>query len=90
MTTSQAVPTRHPDRPRKAPGLGPLAALFGIGEPAEERWQELGRSLLVGDEPMDRLVEWMAAEGISRTLPYQIPPYVAVVLRDGRGHPRLG
>lgn len=69
MTTSQAVPTRHPDRPRKAPGLGPLAALFGIGEPSEERWQELGRSLLVGDEPMDRLVEWMAAEGMASTRP---------------------
>ncbi|MEU2041930.1 oxygenase MpaB family protein [Nocardia niwae] len=69
MTTSATVPARHPDRPRKAPGLGPFSALLRIGKPSPQRWQLLGESLLVGDEPMDRLVEWMYAEGMAVTRP---------------------
>ncbi|MBF6139332.1 oxygenase MpaB family protein [Nocardia farcinica] len=69
MTAPTLVPTRHPDRPRRAPGLGPFAALLGIGEPSPQRWRALGESLLVGDEPMDRLVEWMYAEGMATTRP---------------------
>ncbi|MBH0781268.1 oxygenase MpaB family protein [Nocardia bovistercoris] len=69
MTTSATIPSRHPDRPRKAPGLGPFAMLLGIGKPSRERWDLLGTSLLVGDEPMDTLVEWMYAEGMATTRP---------------------
>ncbi|MBF6249210.1 DUF2236 domain-containing protein [Nocardia farcinica] len=69
MTAPTLVPTRHPDRPRRAPGLGPFAALLGIGEPTPRRWRALGESLLVGDEPMDRLVEWMYAAGMATTRP---------------------
>jgi hypothetical protein len=69
MTTSATIPARHPDRPRKAPGLGPFAALLRIGKPSPQRWRLLGESLLVGDEPMDRLVEWMYAEGMAATRP---------------------
>ncbi|MBF6195962.1 oxygenase MpaB family protein [Nocardia implantans] len=69
MTTSATIPARHPDRPRKAPGLGPFAALLRIGKPSAQRWQLLGEALLVGDEPMDRLVEWMYAEGMAGTRP---------------------
>ncbi len=69
MTTSATIPSRHPDRPRKAPGLGLFAMLMGIGKPSEDRWRQLGESLLVGDEPMDRLVDWMYAEGMATTRP---------------------
>lgn len=69
MTTSATIPARHPDRPRKAPGLGPFAALLRIGKPSPQRWQLLGASLLVGDEPMDSLVEWMYTEGMAVTRP---------------------
>lgn len=69
MTTTAPLPSRHPERPRKAPGLGPFALLLGIGGPDAERWQRLGESLLVGDEPMDRLVDWMYAEGMRSTRP---------------------
>ncbi|WP_227983698.1 oxygenase MpaB family protein [Nocardia spumae] len=66
---SATVPRRHPDSPRKVPGLRPFAALLRIGPPSPGQWDELGRALLVGDEPMDRLVDWMAAEGTDRTRP---------------------
>ncbi|MET7773320.1 oxygenase MpaB family protein [Nocardia sp. NPDC005366] len=69
MTTSANLPTRHPDQPRKPPGLGPIALLLGIGAPSPQRWRQLGESLVVGDEPMDRLVDWMYAEGMATTRP---------------------
>ncbi|WP_054812051.1 oxygenase MpaB family protein [Nocardia arizonensis] len=69
MTTSATIPSRHPQRPRKAPGLGPFAIVLGIGKPSPERWQLLGESLLVGDEPMDTLIEWMYAAGMATTRP---------------------
>jgi len=43
--------------------------LPGDPEPTPERWQAIGESLLHGDEPMDRLVAWMVAEGMGRTRP---------------------
>lgn len=69
MTTPLSIPTRHPDRPGKAPGLRPFAMMLGIGKPSSQRWQMLGESLLVGDEPMDELVDWMYAEGMATTRP---------------------
>ena len=65
-----AIPTRHPDRPRAVPGgIRLSASLLGLGLPTSEQWRNLGEHLSVGDEPMDRMVEWMFAEGIDRTRP---------------------
>lgn len=64
-----AVPHRHPDSPRQVPGLRPFARLMRIGNPSPQQWRELGAALLVGDEPMDRVVDWMYAEGVERTRP---------------------
>jgi len=38
-------------------------------EPNAEQWNALGASLLLGDAPMDALVEWMSAEGFARAKP---------------------
>ena len=65
-----AIPTRHPDRPRAVPGgIGLAASLLGLRPPTSEQWRSLGERLIAGDEPMDRLVEWMCSEGIDRTRP---------------------
>lgn len=64
------VPTRHPDRPQPVPGLiRVLAFVLGIGKPSADDWGRLGTSLTVGDEPMDRLVEWMYAAGMAQARP---------------------
>lgn len=57
------VPHRHPRRPGKVPGLGPFAHALGIRKPTGTSWQQLGESLLVGDPPMDLVVDWMVTEG---------------------------
>ncbi|WP_280342510.1 oxygenase MpaB family protein [Nocardia neocaledoniensis] len=67
MTT---VPTRHPDRPHRTPAIvGGFAAMLGVRGPDAEQWRRLGESLLVGDEPMDRLVDWMVTTGSKQTRP---------------------
>lgn len=59
------VPTRHPDAPRGVPAtVQVFATALGLRKPDTEQWQKLGENLVVGDEPMDRLVEWMAASGM--------------------------
>ncbi|WP_040690290.1 oxygenase MpaB family protein [Nocardia vinacea] len=63
------IPTRHPTAPRRVPGLRPFALLLGLRLPAPEQWDHLGSSLVVGDAPMDDLVEWMYSEGIVHTRP---------------------
>lgn len=63
------VPTRHPDAPVKVPGLRPFAMLMGIGAPDAGQWAAMGASLLVGDEPMDTLVDWMIDTGMAATRP---------------------
>ncbi|WP_102143968.1 oxygenase MpaB family protein [Mycobacterium hubeiense] len=68
MNTS--IPARHPDQPRPVPTAVRLfATVMGVGEPTPEQWRELGEQLTVGDEPMDRLVEWMSATGMEQTRP---------------------
>ena len=68
MTVS--VPTRHPAGPRPVPGMIRLLAVgLGIGKPDERQWRRLGERLTVGDEPMDRLLEWMVVTGLSQTRP---------------------
>lgn len=67
---SVPIPTRHPDRPRPIPaGVRALATALAIRNPDRMQWQDLGERLTVGDEPMDRLVEWMAATGMEQTRP---------------------
>lgn len=64
------IPSRHPDQPRAVPAAVRLfALLLGVHEPTAEQWRRLGERLTVGDEPMDRLVEWMSAEGMEQTRP---------------------
>lgn len=47
-----------------------FALLLGIGNPNAEQWERLGQRLTVGDEPADRLVDWMVTTGTqqARTL----------------------
>ncbi len=67
---SVPIPTRHPDHPRPIPtGIRALAMALAIRKPNPGQWQELGERLTVGDEPMDRLVEWMASIGTEQTRP---------------------
>lgn len=67
--TGASIPTRHPARPVRVPGLRPFAMLMGIGAPDTGRWDAMGASLLVGDEPMDTLVDWMVGTGMAVTRP---------------------
>lgn len=67
---SVSIPTRHPDRPRPIPaGIRAIATALMISNPTPGQWDVLGERLTVGDEPMDRLVEWMAATGMEETRP---------------------
>ncbi|WP_181725206.1 oxygenase MpaB family protein [Nocardia gipuzkoensis] len=66
---NKPLPLRHPDAPRRVPGLRPFALLLGLDKPAPEQWRDLGEALLIGDQPMDDLVEWMYREGMGRTRP---------------------
>ncbi|OBI75079.1 oxygenase MpaB family protein [Mycobacterium sp. E740] len=68
--TERPVPTRHPDSPRPVPaGIRAMAQLLAIAPPTPQQWHQLGERLTVGDEPMDRLVEWMSETGIKDTRP---------------------
>lgn len=64
------IPSRHPDHPRPVPaGIRAIAVALRIGKPNSEQWRILGERLTVGDEPMDRLVEWMSAAGMDQARP---------------------
>lgn len=59
------IPTRHPQRPRPVPAAVQLfATVLRLRAPTPAQWRRLGERLVVGDEPMDRLVEWMSAAGM--------------------------
>ncbi|MGV0790531.1 oxygenase MpaB family protein [Mycolicibacterium sp. XJ1819] len=65
-----AIPTRHPQRARPVPAaIRAMALALGIGAPTPQQWRRLGERLTVGDEPMDRLVEWMSGVGLKQTRP---------------------
>lgn len=65
-----AIPTRHPDRPRSVPAaIRSFAQLLGVDKPAPDQWDMLGERLTVGDEPMDRLVDWMSSAGMAQMRP---------------------
>jgi hypothetical protein len=64
------TPTRHPERPRAVPAIvRSFALVLGVTKPTPEQWSRLGERLTVGDEPMDRLVEWMSSTGMEQTRP---------------------
>lgn len=65
-----SIPARHPGKPRAVPAVVRLlATMLGLREPNDTQWRRLGERLTVGDEPMDRLVEWMSSTGIKQTRP---------------------
>ncbi|MFD3747488.1 oxygenase MpaB family protein [Nocardia sp. NPDC058633] len=67
MTT---VPTRHPDRPHGVPAIvGGFATMLGVRGPDPDQWRRLGEGLLVGDEPMDQLLDWMVGAGMKQMRP---------------------
>lgn len=64
------IPTRHPERPVPVPmGIQVVATALGIRQPNAAQWRRLGERLTVGDEPMDQLVDWMAANGMKALRP---------------------
>lgn len=64
------VPARHPEQPRGVPGaMRSFAMMLGIRDPDAEQWRRLGERLTVGDEPMDRLVDWMSSAGMAQMRP---------------------
>jgi hypothetical protein len=76
------VPARHPDRPRAVPGaMRSFAMMLGIRNPDAQQWRRLGERLTVGDEPMDRLGEWMSSAGMA-----QMRPLFEKALAEGVGN----
>lgn len=64
------IPKRHPERPGAVPGaIRMFAMTLGIRGPNRHQWRRLGERLTVGDEPMDRLVDWMASAGMAQMRP---------------------
>ena len=66
---NQPVPARHPSEPGPVPAAVRLFATV-LGVEASRRrsgGSKLGEHLTIGDEPMDRLVEWMASTGMEQT-----------------------
>jgi hypothetical protein len=64
------IPARHPERPRAVPaGIRLFALVLGLREPTPAQWRRLGERLTVGDEPMDRLVDWMSSAGMKQMRP---------------------
>jgi len=70
-STRPAIPGRHGSDLKEGRRMaGPLRWLIrGDPEPGTAEWRAVGESLNQGDPAMDRLVDWMAAEGLARTKP---------------------
>jgi len=69
-TMSSSIPARHPDGPQPVPfGISLVATALGIRPPDTDQWRRLGERLIVGDEPMDDLVEWMFTSGSKQLRP---------------------
>ncbi|RMI31353.1 oxygenase MpaB family protein [Nocardia stercoris] len=67
---SQVIPSRHPAGPKPVPGMVRAFALaLGIRKPTAAEFRRMGECLTVGDEPMDRLVEWMYSAGMKNARP---------------------
>lgn len=64
------IPARHPEQPVAVPtAIRAFATMLGIRNPDAQQWRRLGDRLTVGDEPMDRLVDWMASAGMAQMRP---------------------
>jgi len=64
------VPARHPAGPGAVPvSIRALATVLAIAKPTPQRWRQIGEDLTAGDEPMQRLVEWMSTTGAAETRP---------------------
>ncbi|MGB3333987.1 MAG: oxygenase MpaB family protein [Mycobacterium sp.] len=64
------VPARHPAGPGAVPvSIRVLATALAITKPTPQRWRQIGEDLTAGDEPMQRLVEWMSSAGAQETRP---------------------
>lgn len=65
------IPRRHgSDLKTSRRMAAPLKLLIrGNPAPSTEQWQAIGESLMQGDPPADALLEWMSAEGMTRTRP---------------------
>ncbi|WP_044518898.1 oxygenase MpaB family protein [Mycolicibacterium septicum] len=64
------IPARHPERPLAVPGaIRTFAMMLGVRNPDARQWRRLGERLTVGDEPMDRLVDWMSSAGMAQMRP---------------------
>lgn len=60
------IPSRHPEAPLAIPPLiRAFALVVGVQPPDAHQWRRLGERLTVGDEPMDRLVDWMSTTDTS-------------------------
>jgi len=70
-STRPAIPRRHGADVQTGRRIaGPLRWLIrGNPEPSAGQWQAIGESWNQGDPVMDRLVHWMAAEGLGKTKP---------------------
>ncbi|HWU31892.1 MAG TPA: oxygenase MpaB family protein [Marmoricola sp.] len=61
---SNSLPARHPDAPLHLPPMiRILATRYGVRPTTDAEFRRLGECLTVGDEPMDRLVDWMFVSG---------------------------
>lgn len=59
------IPSRHRANPDMQRMLGLLHRLMpGLDPPGPQMWQRMGEDFMRGDEPMDRLVDWMFATGM--------------------------
>jgi hypothetical protein len=67
------IPARHGADPREARRMAASLRLIlrnkRAAEPPPERWRAMGLSLLDGDPPADRLVQWMLATGMAKARP---------------------
>lgn len=62
------IPSRHRASPDMQRMLGLLHRLMpAVRPPTPELWDRMGRDFMRGDEPIDRLVGWMAAHGMRET-----------------------
>ncbi|MFV8051612.1 oxygenase MpaB family protein [Mycobacterium sp. 48b] len=64
------IPARHPERPLAVPGaIRTFAMMLGVRNPDARQWRRLGERLTAGDDPMDRLVDWMSSAGMAQMRP---------------------
>ncbi len=64
------IPSRHRASPEMQRILGLLHRLMPeLEPPSPQMWQRMGEDFMRGDEPMDRLLDWMFAAGMRESRP---------------------